>query len=166
MEHIRQDLRYVLRGFRRSPFFFLVTVLTLGLGVGATTAIFSVVNGVLLSALPYPNPERIVQIWQVSPKGGENQFSDPNFTDLSSQSRSFAAIAEFAQGGPVAVMAGSEAIRVGMTSVSRDFFQVLGVATVAGRTFTAEERQPGGPPAVVVSYRFWQQSLGGDRAAL
>ena len=166
METLRQDLRYVVRGLRRSPFFFIVTVLTLGLGIGAMTAIFSVVDGVLLRALPYPEPERIVQLWQINAKGGTTQFSDPNFTDLSAQSRSFAATAEFDEGGTVSVSGGTEPLRARAATVSHDFFRVLGVTPMAGRTFTPEELRPGGTPALVVSHGFWEQSLGGDRAAL
>jgi putative ABC transport system permease protein len=166
MENLRQDLRYVVRGLSRSPFFFVVTVLTLGLGIGATTAIFSVVDGVLLRSLPYPNADRIVQLWQVNAQGGTLQFSDPNFADLQAQSRSYAALAEFDEGSTVSVSGASEPVRAHASHVSRDFFRVLGVAPFAGRTFVPEELRPGAAPALVVSHRFWQQSLGGDRLAL
>src|SRR5690349_5259081 len=122
MQNILQDLRYVVRGFRRSPFFFVVAVLTLGLGIGATTAIFSVVNGVLLRALPYPNAERIVQLWQLNADGKQSQFSDPNFADMRAQSRSYSAIAEFEPGSTETVSGAREPVRVRAAQVSRDFF--------------------------------------------
>jgi putative ABC transport system permease protein len=95
MDSFARDLRYVWRTLVRAPGFFLVTVATLGLGIGATTAIFSVVNGVLLRPLPYPNPDRVVLLWQVDKKGRDFNFSDPNYVDVRGESRSFAARAEF-----------------------------------------------------------------------
>src|SRR5438270_5145930 len=95
MNSFLRDIRFAARAIARSPGFFLVVVATLGLGIGSTTAIFSVVNGVLLRPLPYAHPERIVQIWQVSKRGNDFNFSEPNFADLRSQSRSFDALAFF-----------------------------------------------------------------------
>src|SRR5215207_3081105 len=81
MESIVRDIRYVTRALLRTPAFFTVTIITLALGVGATTAIYSVINGVLLRPLPYPDPDRIVQMWQVGQRGGRGQVSDPNYDD-------------------------------------------------------------------------------------
>src|SRR5438309_10141627 len=92
METLAQDLRYVPRTFARSPGFFFVTILTLALGIGATTAIFSVVNGVLLQPLPYPSSDRIVQIFQTTKDGTRNSVTEPNFIDWKAQSRSFSAL--------------------------------------------------------------------------
>src|SRR3954447_25456855 len=92
METLLRDLRYVARSFARSPGFFIVTALTLALGIGATTAIFSVVNGVLLQPLPYPNCERIVQLFQLTKTGERNSITEPNFADWKAQSRSFSAL--------------------------------------------------------------------------
>src|SRR5947209_10353425 len=103
MDPVLRDLRYVWRTLTRVPGFFVVTVATLGLGIGATTAIFSVVNGVLLRPLPYPQPERIVQLWQINKNGGDVQFSDPNFIDVRAESRSLRAMAEFSDNGTVSV---------------------------------------------------------------
>src|SRR5215203_3216124 len=82
MESFLRDLRYVTRALARTPAFFAVTVITLALGIGATTAIYSVIDGVLLSPLPYPDPDGIVQLWQVGDQGGRSQVSDPNYDDL------------------------------------------------------------------------------------
>src|SRR5215471_7483895 len=103
MESFIRDLRFVARSMARTPGFFLVVVATLGLGIGASTAIFSVVNGVLLRPLPYPQPERIVRVWQINKNGNDVQFSDPNFNDVRVESRSFASMAEFNDLGTVSV---------------------------------------------------------------
>ncbi|HVE78593.1 MAG TPA: ADOP family duplicated permease, partial [Gemmatimonadaceae bacterium] len=166
METFARELRHVTRALLRTPGFFAVTVLTLGLGIGATTAIFSVIHGVLLRPLPYPEPDRIVQAWQLDAAGNQMQVSDPNFEDWRAQSRSFAALAEFQGAGVTSVSGGAEPVRARVASVSADFFRALGVRPVLGRVFVPEEQQPGGPPAVVVSHAFWRQQLGGDRSAL
>src|SRR5688500_8781908 len=151
MDGLSRDLRFTLRSLRRSPGFFAVTVLTLALGIGATTAIFSVVNGVLLRGLPYPDADRIVRVYQVGEKGGRNQVSDPNFEDWKAQSRSFAALAQMSSGGPVSVTGATEPVRAQAAWVSAEFFDALGVQPEVGREFAGEELKVGGPPAVLVS---------------
>src|SRR4051794_39113231 len=120
METLLRDLRYVARSFVRSPGFFVVTALTLALGIGATTAIFSVVNGVLLQPLPYPNSERIVQIFQLTKNGERNSVTEPNFADWKAQARSFSSIAMTSSASTVTVNGLNEPVRVLSTSVSRD----------------------------------------------
>jgi predicted permease len=160
MNILVQDLRYAVRTLKKSPGFTALAVLTLALGIGAATALFSVVEGVLLRSLPYPEPERLVQLWQLNDKGGRTNFSDPNYVDVAERSQSFQGLAQFA-GGVMAVTGGSEPARVGVMEVSREFFHLLGVAPVLGRTFAPEEQQAGGVPAVLVSHGFWQRYLGG-----
>jgi putative ABC transport system permease protein len=160
MESFIRDVRYVSRALLRTPAFFAVTVITLALGVGATTAIYSVINGVLLRPLPYPEPDRIVQLWQLGERGGRSQVSDPNYDDWEAGTRSFAAMAQFADGGITSVSGASEPVRVRVTAVSREFFTVLGVRPLRGRSFAAEEQREGGARAVIVSDRFWQRNLG------
>ena len=160
MESLRRDLRFALRTLLRSPGWTTATVLTLALGIGATTAIFSVLHGVLLRPLPYPDPDRIVQVWQVGESGNQNNISDANFFDLREQSRSFEALAEVAGGGPVSVTGDVEPIRVPAARVSRDFFDVLGVQPIVGRRLVEDELREGGSPAVMVSERFWRDQLG------
>ena len=162
MDALRHDLRFALRSFLRNPGFFAVTVLTLALGIGATTAIFSVVYGVLLRPLPYPDADRIVRVWQVDKDGNRLDVSDPNFTDWETQSRSFAALAQVQGPSPVSVSGDVEPVRVSAAIVSRDFFRVLGVQPLAGRVFAPEERQRGAAATVLVSHRFWQQQLSGS----
>ena len=167
MDTFARDLRYVWRTLTRAPGFFLVVVATLGLGIGATTAIFSVVNGVLLRPLPYPNPDRIVLVWQVDKKGHEFNFSDPNYVDVRDESRSFAALSEFHEWGTVSAVVGTgDAVRAKHAVASREFFRILGLQPVLGRTFLPEEQHIGADPAVVVSYGFWQRTLGGSPSAL
>ncbi|HEX6965370.1 MAG TPA: ABC transporter permease [Gemmatimonadaceae bacterium] len=157
-----RDLRYALRTLILSPLFAIVAILTLALGIGAATAIFTVVDGVLLRPLPYPHPDRIVRAWELNSRGREINFSDPDFEDLRDQSRSFAALAEV-QGLQVAPVAGpSEPVRANWTAVSRDFFTVMGVEPIRGRLFVPEEQREGGRPAAVVSEGFWRRTLGGQ----
>jgi predicted permease len=160
MSTLLHDLRYAIRTLRRTPGFTAAAVLTLALGIGATTALFSVVEGVLLRSLPFPQPERLVQLWQLTDKGGRSQFSGPNYDDIAAQSRSFQALAQFA-GGLVAVTGGSEPARVGAMEVSGDFFGILGVQPLLGRAFAPEEQQPGGVPADLISHGYWQRYLSG-----
>jgi predicted permease len=160
LEKFIQDIRYGLRQLRRSPGFTAVAVLTLALGIGATTAVFSVVYGVLLRPLPYPGADQIVELWEVNAKGGQMHFADPNFEDVRSQSRSLEHVAEYTAGFE-SVSGGSEPTRTGTASVSRDFFSVMGVQPVLGRGFTAEDQHVGAAPVVLVSSAYWEQCLGG-----
>jgi predicted permease len=161
-----QDLQFAWRQARRSPGFTFVVVLTLALGLGAATSIFTVVDSVLLRALPYPDAERIVQIWEVGSDGQRMQVADPNFADFRGLSHSFSGIAEVAGGGVVTVSGADQPVRVPVAIVSREFFSVLGVQPEIGRLFAEDELHPGGPAAVVISHAFWQQNLGGRHAVL
>ena len=153
------DLRYGFRVLAKNPGFTAVAVLTLALGIGASTAIFSVVYGVLLRSLPYPKPEQLVSIREVAADGHLMQFTDPNFDDLRAANRSFVGMAKLSS-WEVTVSGGSGAVRVGVASVSRDFFRVLGVAPMLGRIFSEEELHEGGRPVAIASYGYWQQHLG------
>jgi len=152
---VREASRGLLKDFRTTG----AAVATLAVGIGASTAIFSVVYGVLLRPLPYPEPHRIVQVWQILEEGNRGQISDPNFADLHERNQSFAAFAEFAW-GVTSVVGGDEPVRIRTASVSREFFEVLGVSPQVGRAFVEEELREGGSPAVLVSYGFWQRRLG------
>jgi putative ABC transport system permease protein len=160
MEHVRQDLRYAVRSLRKSPGFSVMAVLTLAVGIGSATALFSVVHAVLLRPLPYPEPERIVQVWQVNDEGNRTNVSDPNFADWVEQNRGFAVLAQF-QSGSASVLGGDEPVWRSFATVSRDFFSVMGAQPVLGRLFLPEEQQEGGRMAVIVGHTFWQEQLGG-----
>lgn len=154
-----RDFRHSLRTFAKFPGFAAVAVLTLALGIGASTAIFSVVDAVLLRPLPYPDPQRIVRLWEQSPNGHRMQFADPNFDDFRAQNHTLASIARYGE-GLTAVSGGSEPVRASAAVVSEGFFETLGVAPFRGRVFAADELRPHGSPAAVVSYRYWQRYLG------
>src|SRR5262245_53772496 len=166
METLRQDLRYVARSLVRSPGFFIVTILTLALGIGATSAIFSVVNGVLLQPLPYPSSDRIVQLFQIDKDAKRMSVSEPNFYDWRAQTRAFDAMAMSRVPGEITINGLGEPVRARGAEVSREFFSVFGLTPRLGRLFIDEELRPGAPPSVIVSSSFWQNSLGGSPQAL
>lgn len=164
MSTIFQDLRYGARTLLKHPGFTLIAVLTLALGIGANSAIFSVVNGVLLRSLPYPDPDRIVALWEVGDTLKTTYISHQNFSDWQSQQRSYEYISAYSArfGGPSTILGGNEPVRAYDVAVYRDFFNVLGVRPVIGRTFAPEESNFGTSPVVVVSYKFWQNNLNAD----
>src|SRR5438105_14242559 len=132
--HMLTSLRYAFRTLRKSPGFAVVAIGTLALGIGASTAIFSVVYGVLLRSLPYYRPDRIVQMWETNSQGGHTRFADPNFEDMRTHARSFDGVAEMYSVETV-VSAGEAPDRVNVAHVSKDFFPVMGVQPVVGRLF-------------------------------
>jgi putative ABC transport system permease protein len=160
METMVQDLRYALRVLRKSPGFTFVTVFTLALGIGATTAIFSVVYGVLLRPLPYDRPAQIVHLWEVNDRGQRMNFTDPNFEDIRSQNHSLQGLAEFGA-GVESVSGGAEPTRTMISSVSEDFFPLMRVHPVLGRGFLPENHRFGAAPVALVSYGYWRQNLAG-----
>ena len=161
LEDVIQDLRYGLRQLRRNPGFTAVAVLTLAIGIGASTTIFSVVDAVLLSPLPYPNPQNLVRVWEAR-EGHRMQLADPNFDDFHSRNHTLSALAEYAD-LPLPVAGTSEPARVRVAIVSRDFFKAIGVQPFMGRAFAPEELHLGGARAAIVSYGFWERYLGGSR---
>jgi len=162
MQTLLQDLRYAARMLVKKPGFTLIAVATLAIGIGANAAIFSVVNGVLLRSLPYPRADELVMLWQANKTVSNNPVSHLNFVDWRSQQHSFAAISAYSGrwGGQETIIGGNEPERAYVVSVYRDFFEVLGVAPIVGRTFAPEESQPGTTPVVVVSRGFWERQLG------
>ncbi|HEX6718541.1 MAG TPA: ABC transporter permease, partial [Pyrinomonadaceae bacterium] len=159
MDTLIKDIRYGIRSLAKRPGFTAIAVITLALGIGASTAIFSVVDGVLLRSLPYPNAEQLVQLREVSSRGTQMPFTDPNFRDLRARSHTLEAVAQYS-GLRTTVIGGSEPVRALSFAVSADFFSVLGVKPILGRTFAADESKPGGAPVAVVSYGYWQRLLG------
>jgi putative ABC transport system permease protein len=160
LERLWQDLRFGGRVLRKNPGTTFVSVLTLTLGISASTAIFSVIYGVLLRPLPYDKPDQIVRVWEVNSKGVPGQMADPNFDDLRAQNHSLQRMAQF-HSGVESVSGGGQPSRQRVASVSRDFFSVIGVHPVRGREFAAEEQHLGAAPAALVSYSYWQQYLNG-----
>jgi putative ABC transport system permease protein len=163
MGNLLQDLRYGVRMLLKNPGFTLVAVLALALGIGANTAIFSVVNAVLLRPLPFADADRLVWIAAVNPAQGitKSNVSPPDFADWKNQSQIFEDMTAFATGG--AILSGSvEPERVPAASVTASFFNVLGVNPALGRNFLAEEDRPGGESVVIISHGLWQRRFGAD----
>ena len=159
MNGLLQDLRYALRQLRKSLGFTTVAVLTLALGIGASTAIFSVVYGVLLRPLPYVDPSKIVAIFEIQPNGRPNRLADPNFNDFRDQSHSFDGIAKYSA-YIESVSGGLQPTRSMVASVSPQFFKVFRVQPIIGRDFTASDAKQGAATVAVVSYGYWKQYLG------
>ena len=159
-----QDFRYAARSLRKSPGFTAVAALTLALGVGANTAIFSVVNTVMLRPLPFSNPDRLVRIWESDPEHGRPTFatSHPNFLDWRSGAKSFQALAALSN-ATFTLTTGAEAESVPGLAVTATFLTALDVAPVTGRNFSVEEDRPGGNIRVaILSDAFWKRAFGGD----
>lgn len=187
-ESTMQDVRYALRMLRRTPGFTFFAILTIALCLGANAAIFTLVDGLLLKGAGYPEPERIVQIWERPPGGGRNGVSGANYLDWAAQSQSFEAIAarsgatmsytgvapaSGASASTSAPGAGTNAgasagepqsLRVGV--VSPPFFEVFGARAAAGRTFARDEDQPGKDKVTILTHRAWTSLFGGDAGLL
>jgi putative ABC transport system permease protein len=166
MNTLMQDVRYALRMLRKSPGFTAIAVLTLALGIGANTAIFSVVDSVLLKPLPYPHSERLVHISQASTKTGEmeRQLSYPDFRDIAAQNTVFEHVAVYNDDSTTMTGAG-EAQHLHLATVSAEMFSVLDAKPLLGRAFLPGEDKPGAY-VTVLSYALWQRQFGGDPAAI
>ncbi len=154
-----KDLRYAARMFAKSPAVSCVMILSLALAIGANTAIFSVVYGVLLRPLPYPKADQIVVVNEVGSKGTRADFTDPNFEDMRAMNHSMQGLAEYSS-RIEPVTGGSEPTRTAVAFVSADFFGIMGVSPAVGRSFGKESQRFGGEPAALVSFSYWEQYLG------
>ena len=152
------DIRYATRSLIKKPGFTAVAVTTLALGIGASTAIFSVLDAVLLRPLPFPQQDRIVELRELNENGRGMPFAEPNYRDLQARSRSFDALAQYSA-WPDAVAGGSEPVRTSVASASKEFFRVLAVQPVLGRVFGEDRLQD--RHVAVVSHGFWKRLLGG-----
>ena len=165
MTGLQQDVRYALRTLARAPGYTLVALLTLALGIGANTAVFSMIRGVILRPLPFRDGERLVNLEQpASLAGVQNaQFSVPELQDYRAQSRTVRDLVEY-HSMPFILLGRGEPWRVQTGVVSANYFDVLGVTMAQGRAFREGEDQPGSAPVLVVSHDFWRNKLGGDPA--
>jgi predicted permease len=159
LHSVLSDCRYGLRQLRKNPGATAVMVFTLALAIGAATAIFSVVYGVLLRPLPYTDSSRIMAVFEVNSRGTWSRFADPNFDDFRDQNRSFQAIAKY-NDNVVSVSGTSQPTRTTVASVSPGFLKVLGVQPILGRDFSASDAKKGAGPTVLVSNGYWRQDLG------
>ena len=161
MADFLRDLRHSLRMFRQTPGFTLAALAALTLGIGANTAIFSVVNGVLLKPLPFPDPDRLVIFLNVGPNGSGSAASVPKFNVWREQTPAFVDAAGYSF-GVMNLTGGERPEQLPSARVTADFFRLFGAQTSAGRTFTPDEDRPNGGKVVVLSQGFWQRRFGGD----
>jgi len=159
MSRLWQDLRYAVRVLGKNPGVTAIMVFTLALAIGATTAIFSVVYGVLLRPLPYAGADRIMAVSEVNSNGRPARLADPNFDDFRDQSHSFQSIAKYAA-YPVSVSGASQPTRTTVAAVTPEFLTVFGIEPMMGRDFTASDDKKGAAPAALVSYGYWRQYFG------
>jgi predicted permease len=159
MNQLLQDLRYAVRMLAKSPGFTIVAVLTLALAIGANTALFSVVNGVLLNPLPYPQPEQLVTIHESKPNFATGSISYPNFLDWQKDNRTLSAMA-VSRPSSFSLTGIGEAEQVQAQFVTSDFFPILGVKPVTGRIFVRADDQIGAAPVALISGGFWKRKFG------
>ncbi|MEP6914545.1 MAG: ABC transporter permease, partial [Acidobacteriota bacterium] len=161
LEHLWGDLRYGVRAMRRAPTFSLVVILTLALGIGVNTAIFSVVHGVLLKPLPYPSSERLVWLGEAAGEATGISVTWPNFRSWRSENRSFDAIAAFQFGG-LTLTGRGDALSLRGLIATPEYFPLLGMRPLLGRLFVDQDDRPGAAATIVLNHRFWSGALGGD----
>jgi putative ABC transport system permease protein len=159
MDTLIKDIRFGIRSLLRQPGFAAIAIITLALGIGINAALFSVVNGVLLNPLPYPQPEQLVTLDQSKPNFDAGAIPYPNFLDLQKENRTFSAMA-ISRGMGFSLIGSGEAERVNARLVSADFFTVLDVKLARGRTFSPREDEPGVSPVVVITAGLWQRKFG------
>jgi putative ABC transport system permease protein len=167
LAHWTQDLRYAARALLKNSGFTTVAVITLALGIGATTAIFSVVNASMVRPLPFADPDRLLRLWESNPTGGWPQFSHshPNFLDWRAQQTTFEGLAAFG-GASFSTSSENSAEIVRGIAVTANFLPLLGAQPSHGRNFTADEDRPGGPLVVMLGDGYWRRRFGGSEAAL
>jgi predicted permease len=165
MSTLLQDVRYALRMLGKSPGFAAIAILTLALGIGANTALFSVVNGVLLNPLAYPHPGQLAAIYGTSPGATQGYVTYLNFLDWQRDSKTFSSMAMY-RNQDYSMTGTAQSERVTSYMISADFFNVLGVPPVLGRTFRADDDHLGAAPVVLLSGEFWNREFGASRNVL
>ena len=167
MESFFQDVRFSIRNLRRRPGFLVAALLTLTLGIGGTTTIFTVVNGALLRPLPYSDPDELVMVWERADAAGYPKvpLADADFVDYRERIRTLSQMAMFGYQGSTLTGLGDPAF-IQSSQVSPALFPMLGVEAILGRTFTPDEEEPGHEAAAVLSHAFWQERFGGEESAL
>jgi putative ABC transport system permease protein len=163
MDQLLKDLGYGIRSLLKRPAFTVVVVLTLAVGIGANTAVFSVVNAILLRQLPFRNPEQLVTLWERNPTRGyeQNPPAAGNYVDWRDQNRVFAGMAAYAPSRQFNVSLGDQSERYAGAEVSASLFEVLGVGALKGRVFTTTDETPGNNQVVLISFNFWHTRLSG-----
>ncbi len=168
MESLVQDARYAIRSLLRSPGFTAAAILTLALGIGATTAIMTVVNGVLLKPADFADVDRLAMIWETDRNSGTTRepSSIPDYTDFRARSRQLSALAAFSPVEMNVTSRTGDPERLAALAVTREYFSTVGLVPVAGRTFTADEDRPGGPRSVIISEDLWERLFRRDPSAI
>src|SRR6058998_3362719 len=167
MSTLLQDLRYALRMLSKNPGFTAIAVLTLALGIGANTAIFSVINAVLLRPLPYPAADRIMVLNESAGPGQDFSVALPDYFDWQHDNTVFEHLAcTHKESRNLSGIPGRDPERVSCASVTRNFFNIIGLPPQLGRTFSEDEDKVGAPPVVVISDRLWQRAFNRDPAVL
>ena len=165
LDEFLQDLRFALRTLRKSPGFTMVAILTLALGIGANTSLFSVVNAVLLNPIPYPHPEQLVMVHESKPNFRSGSISYPNFRDWRHDNHSFSSMA-VTRGSSFTLTGLGEAEELRAQFISSDYFSLLAVQPVLGRFFATGEDEIGAPPLVLITENFWHRKLSGSPDAI
>ena len=168
MDTFLQDIRYGIRSLLKQPAFTAIAIITIALGIGANTAIFSVVNAVILRPLPYPDADKLVMLWSTTPKDGnqEQPFSFADFNDVRAQAKSFSNIAAASPLWNFTLTGGGEPEPIQGLFVSQNLFEMLGARPAIGRTFLPDDDRQGANPVVVISHALWQRRFGGDSNVL
>ena len=167
LEDALRDFHFALRSLAKIPGFTAIAVIVIAVGIGSNTAVFSVINTVLLKPLPYPNPQSLVQLMETGPEGSNFGGSVPKFNIWRQQSSVFQYVAAYDQGGAgLNLTGGTEPEQVQGIHVTADYFRLLSAPILAGRTFTASEDSPHGSHVVVLSYGLWKRRFGGDRSII
>ncbi|HXT29327.1 MAG TPA: ABC transporter permease, partial [Vicinamibacterales bacterium] len=161
------DTQYALRTIAKRPLFYSLVVLTLALGIGANAAIFTVVNGVLLRPLPYPQPDRLMMVWTHNPRQGfdKDVSTYPNFDDWRRSSQSFEHLSAYF-GASVTLTGSGDPAQIRGARVTPEFFETMGVAPFRGRGFSAADGQAGGERVVILAHALWMQRFGGDASVI
>jgi putative ABC transport system permease protein len=162
METLFQDIRYGMRSLLKRRSLTVLAIVTLALGIGANTAMFSVINAVLLRPLPYAEPERLVWMNESGAEVANRWLSYPNFVDWRERSKSFEAMSTF-RGWSTTLTGADQPLNLNARMVTADYFKVMRVTPVMGRAFTADDDKPGANPVTVLSHRFWQSRFAGDK---
>ncbi len=166
LETTWRDLRYAVRGLRGNPGFAAAAILSLALGIGASVAIFTLADNLLLRPLPYRDPGQLMMVWEVSPSGNaRNSVSPADYFDWKARNQEFESMAAFVE-GPVAFGDGARVEELEEQFMSAELLPMLGAQPLRGRLFTAAEDRPNSPNFVLISYRLWQSWFGGDESAI
>jgi len=168
LDTLARDLRYSVRVLRRSPGFTMAATLTLALGIGGATAVFSIVNAVLLRPLPYRDPGRLVTLFGVDPKMPEMRLgvTPGSYAEIRRRSRGFSTVAALRPGRKIRIVGNGETTQAAGALATGDFFDLMGVPALLGRTFGPQDARPGSAPVAVIGYGLWQRTFGGAPTAI